>query len=646
MTVTVAKTAGFCYGVKRAVELAQQAAQDGKPCVMLGPIIHNAHVVDALAEQGIGCVNSPEEVPEGSRVIIRSHGESQAVYEQLRARGAEILDATCPNVGRIHELVRKAEQNGRLPVIVGTRTHPEVVATAGWCQRALVVESGQELEDWLREALERRHQPLTLVSQTTSTKEIWDSAIKKAKKECTNVEIFDTICNATYNRQREAKTLSEQCEVMIVIGDPQSSNTRHLAELCQMRCDRVIWIESAEELSIQGLADVASVGITAGASTPGWIIKEVKNKMSEERFEIEESFAEMLEKSIKTLNTGDKVVGVVVNVTPTEIQVDLGTKHAGYIKQEEYSDDPSIKLEDVVHVGDEIETYVMRVNDQDGIVTLSKKRLDSVKNWETIEEARENKTVLEGVVKEENKGGVVVIIKGIRVFVPASQTGLRRNEPMNELVGTTVRLHITEVNRARRRVVGSIRSVLNEERAAKSQEIWDNIEVDKHYKGVVKSLTSYGAFVDIGGVDGMVHISELSWSRIKHPSEVVKVGDTVDVYVISADKEKKKISLGMKDHSQDPWSVFTSTYQVGDVANVRIVKLMTFGAFAEVVPGVDGLIHISQIADHRIDKPSDVLAEGDKVDVKITDVDMENKKISLSIRALLEASNEEPEVEE
>ncbi len=648
MTVTVAKTAGFCYGVKRAVELAQQAAQDGKPCVMLGPIIHNAHVVDALAEQGIGCVNSPEEVPEGSRVIIRSHGESQAVYEQLRARGAEILDATCPNVGRIHELVRKAEQNGRLPVIVGTRTHPEVVATAGWCQRALVVESGQELEDWLREALERRHQPLTLVSQTTSTKEIWDSAIKKAKKECTNAEFFDTICMLRIIGQREAKTLSEQCEVMIVIGDPQSSNTRHLAELCQMRCDRVIWIESAEELSIQGLADVASVGITAGASTPGWIIKEVKNKMSEERFEIEESFAEMLEKSIKTLNTGDKVVGVVVNVTPTEIQVDLGTKHAGYIKQEEYSDDPSIKLEDVVHVGDEIETYVMRVNDQDGIVTLSKKRLDSVKNWETIEEARENKTVLEGVVKEENKGGVVVIIKGIRVFVPASQTGLRRNEPMTELVGTTVRLHITEVNRARRRVVGSIRSVLNEERAAKSQEIWDNIEVDKHYKGVVKSLTSYGAFVDIGGVDGMVHISELSWSRIKHPSEVVSVGDEVDVYVIKYDPEKKKISLGMKDRSVSPWENFIEQYSVGDIASVKIVKLMSFGAFAEVVPGVDGLIHISQIADHRVEKPEDELEEGQIVDVKITDINQETQKVSLSRRAALReaAADEEEDYDE
>ena len=367
--------------------------------------------------------------------------------------------------------------------------------------------------------------------------------------------------------------------------------------------------------------------------------------MSEENMEIEESFAEMLEKSIKTLNTGEKVTGVVTGITPTEIYVDLGTKHAGYIPVSELTDDPTVKVEDLVHVGDSIETYVMRVNDAEGVVTLSKKRLDTVKSWDDVEQACEDHTTVEGVVTEENKGGVVVSIKGVRVFVPASQTGLPRDAAMSELVKQHVRLRITEVNRARRRVVGSIRAVAAEERAAKAAEVWENIGDGKRYTGTVKSLTSYGAFVDIGGVDGMVHISELSWSRIKHPSEVVKVGDTVEVYVIAADKEKKKISLGMKDHSQDPWTVFTSTYQVGDVANVRIVKLMTFGAFAEVVPGVDGLIHISQIADHRIDKPSDVLAEGDKVDVKITDVDMENKKISLSIRALLEAPAEEAEPE-
>ena len=646
MKMILAKSAGFCYGVKRAVELAEQAAAQGEPCVMLGYIIHNSDVVRRLAEQGVYVVERPEEVPQGSGVIIRSHGESRETYRRLEERGARILDATCPNVTRIHQIVARAEEQGRQPVIIGTPDHPEVTAIAGWCRHPVVLSGEEDLEHWLSQDPERREKPLTFVSQTTSTRKIWDGCVKKAKKECTNPEFFDTICGATSKRQEEAHQLAAQCDKMVVIGDGKSSNTKRLAEICRESCPDVQLIERASDLDLSRLAQAEVVGITAGASTPAWIIKEVCDKMSEEIMEIEKSFAELLEESIKTLNTGDKVTGTVVAITPTEIQVDLGTKHAGYIPVSELTDDPTAKVEDLVKVGDEIETFVVRVNDQEGVVTLSKKRLDVVKGWEEIETARENETVVEGVVTEDNKGGVVVSVKGIRVFVPASQTGLPRETPMNTLLKQKVRLVITEVNRARRRVVGSISKVLRAERAAAAEKVWAEIEDGKHYTGTVKSLTSYGAFVDIGGVDGMVHISELSWSRIKHPSEVVKVGDTVDVYVISADKEKKKISLGMKDHSQDPWTVFTTTYEVGDTANVRVVKLMPFGAFAEVVPGVDGLIHISQIADHRIDKPSDVLAEGDKVDVKITDVDMENKKVSLSIRALLEASNEEPEVEE
>ena len=646
MKIRLAKSAGFCYGVKRAVELAESAAQSGEPCVMLGYIIHNSDVVDHLARQGVKVVEGPDQVPEGYGVIIRSHGESRATYQRLEQRGAKILDATCPNVTRIHRIVAKAEEQGRQPVIIGTPNHPEVVAIAGWCRHPVVLPGADELEEWLREDENRKNLPLTFVSQTTSTRKIWDGCVKKAKKECTNAEFFDTICGATSKRQEEAHQFAAQCDKMVVIGDGKSSNTKRLAEICRESCPDVQLIERAADLDLSRLAQAEVVGITAGASTPAWIIKEVCDKMSDENMEIEKSFAEMLEESIKTLNTGDKVTGTVVAITPTEIQVDLGTKHAGYIPVSELTDDPTAKVKDLVKVGDEIETFVVRVNDQEGVVTLSKKRLDVVKGWEEIEAARENETVMEGVVTEDNKGGVVVSVKGIRVFVPASQTGLPRETPMNTLLKQKVRLIITEVNRARRRVVGSISRVLRAERAAAAEKVWAEIEPGKHYTGTVKSLTSYGAFVDIGGVDGMVHISELSWSRIKHPSEVVKVGDTVDVYVISADHEKKKISLGMKDHSQDPWQVFTSTYQVGDVANVRIVKLMTFGAFAEIVPGVDGLIHISQIADHRIDKPSDVLAEGDKVDVKITDIDMENKKVSLSIRALLEAAHdEEPEEE-
>ena len=646
MRLELARSAGFCYGVRRAVQMAEMAAEEGRPCVMLGPIIHNRDVIAYLESIGVGLVDTPEEVPPGTAVLIRSHGEGRPVHEALARLGRPVIDATCPNVSRIHQIVSRAEEGGRQVLIIGTRTHPEVAAIAGWCRRPVVLEGVAELSNWLETAPERRDIPLTMVSQTTSTRFIWDSCVEKAKKECTNLKIFDTICNATCKRQSEAQALAARSDAMVVIGGRESSNTKRLAELCGALCPMVVWIERAAELEPSNLCRKASIGITAGASTPEWIIKEVYDKMSDENIEIEESFAEMLEKSIKTLNTGEKVTGVVTGITPTEIYVDLGTKHAGYIPVSELTDDPTAKVEDLVKIGDEIETYVMRVNDQEGVVTLSKKRLDTVKSWDDIEQAREEHTTVEGVVTEENKGGVVVSIKGVRAFVPASQTGLPRETPMSQLLKQHVRLRITEVNRARRRVVGSIRAVEAEERAAKAAEVWANIEENKRYTGTVKSLTSYGAFVDIGGVDGMVHISELSWSRIKHPSEVVSVGDTVEVYVISFDKEKKKISLGMKDRSQNPWEVFTGKYQPGDVANVRVVKLMTFGAFAEVVPGVDGLIHISQIADHRIDKPGDVLSEGQMVDVKIIDIDYDNKKVSLSIRALLEGGDEPAESED
>ncbi|MGM9578091.1 MAG: bifunctional 4-hydroxy-3-methylbut-2-enyl diphosphate reductase/30S ribosomal protein S1 [Evtepia sp.] len=636
--VILAKSAGFCFGVRRAVELAQKVARSGQPYVMLGPVIHNDNVIADLEAQGVTCVHSVEEVPPGSGVIIRSHGEGKEIYDKLAEKGCPIADATCVNVSRIHEIVRDASQRGRQVIIIGDPDHPEVRAIAGWCEHAKIFRNQEELSVFLVQNEENQQKPLTMVSQTTSTDRIWTPCREKVKKECTNAEIFDTICNATCKRQSEAQSLAERCGAMIVIGDRKSSNTTRLAELCRAHCPLVYHISRAEELDRSMVSGVASVGITAGASTPGWIIKEVKNKMSDElnnAMEIEESFADMLEKSIKTLNTGDKVTGIVTGITATEVNVDLGTKHAGYIPISELSDDPTVKAEDVVKVGDEIETYVMRVNDVEGVATLSKKRLDTVKNWDTIEAAVEDKTILEGVVTEDNKGGIVVNVKGIRVFVPASQTGMPRGADLSEMIKQHVKLRITEVNRSRRRVVGSIRAVAAEERAAKAAEVWANIEVGKKYEGTVKSLTSYGAFVDIGGVDGMVHVSELSWSRIKNPAEVVSVGDAVTVYVISYDPEKKKISLGMKDRSQDPWEKFTSTYEVGSVANVRVVKLMTFGAFAEIVPGVDGLIHISQIADHRIEKPGDVLEEGQNVDVKITDIDFDRKKVSLSIRALL-----------
>ena len=646
MQVILAKSAGFCYGEKRAVELARKTAEESHGAWMLGDLIHNSHVVEDLARSGIRKTADPASIEAGETVVIRSHGELKSVIDLLEGKGVRCVTATCPNVCRIQRLVAEAQQEGRRPVIIGEPNHPEVIGIASWCDDPLIFDGPEAVRLWLLEEPSRREIPLSVVAQTTCIRELFETSWKILKKECTNVKIFDTICNATHTRQSEAAEIAAKADVMVVVGDRKSANTKHLTEICTKRCPRVLQIESAEELSPDFFNGCIVAGLTAGASTPAGIIKEVYATMSEEikvAEGMEESFEELLNQTFKTLNNGDRVKGIVTAITPTEVQMDVGAKQYAYIKLSELSDDPTAKPEDIVKIGEEIEACVVRVNDVEGYAELSKRRLDANKVWENIEEAVEAKTVLEGIVTEENKGGIVVSVKGVRVFVPASQSGQPRGADLASMMKQKVQLRITEVNRARRRVVGSIRSVADEARKAAQEAVWATIEEGKRYTGTVKSMTSYGVFVDIGGVDGMVHISELSWSRIKTPSEVCKVGDTMEVYVISFDAEKRKISLGCKDHGTEPWADFMNKYGVGDVASVRIVKLMTFGAFAEVVPGVDGLIHISQIAERRIGKPEDVLSEGQDVQVKIIDVDAENKRISLSIRALLEESNEDAE---
>ena len=643
MSVTVAKSAGFCFGVNRAVELVEQAAKEGKQVVTLGPIIHNRHAVSHFEEMGVRVIDNPQQAQPGQTVIIRSHGVAKKVYEELEERGVQIVDATCPFVKRIHGIVSAAEEEGRLPVIIGTGHHPEVEGIAGWCNRCEIFESPEELENWVNSGKISQNSPICMVCQTTSTESLWKICCEIAKKQFTNLKIFDTICKATESRQGEAAKLSEVCQAMVVVGDTHSSNTGRLAMICREHCDRVVLVDNAAELDPEFFSAVSDVGITAGASTPAWIIKEVNKTMSEilnvEAVQ-EENFAELLEQSIKTLNTGDKVTGIVTGIGTTEVQIDLGTKHAGYIPYDEVSADPTVKPEDILKVGDEIEVFVVRVNDQEGTCQLSKKKLDGMKVWDDLAAWCEEKAVVDAVITEENKGGLVASVKGIRVFIPASQSGIAKGGDMAALVGQNVQMKITEVNRARRRVIGSIRAVTSEARKAAQEKIWNEIQEGAKYHGVVKSLTSYGAFVDIGGVDGMVHVSELSWNRIKTPAEVVSVGDEIDVYVISFDAAKHKISLGYKTAEMNPWNKFMTAYNVGDVVDAKIVKLMTFGAFAEILPGVDGLIHISQIANKRIGKPEDVLAEGQEVQVKITDIDAENKRISLSIRALLQEEEE------
>ncbi|MDD6063546.1 MAG: bifunctional 4-hydroxy-3-methylbut-2-enyl diphosphate reductase/30S ribosomal protein S1 [Clostridiales bacterium] len=646
MQIILAKTAGFCFGVDRAVEMVNESVRRGNKTATLGPIIHNRHVVERFLKQGVREIAVPAQAEPGETVIIRAHGVPKQVQQELCARGVPVLDATCPFVKKIHTIVKDETEKGRRIIIFGSPVHPEVEAIASFCCEPVIVQSPEELENWLTQEPQRRKMPLSMVSQTTSSQKMWKSCAEIAKKVCTNCEIFDTICRATEMRQEEAAILSQKCDAMVVVGDARSSNTGRLAMICEQYCKKVSLVDQADDLEMSLFSGANTVGITAGASTPSWIIKEVNNKMSEElkvETAMEENFAELLEQSLKTLNNGDKVTGTVMAVGSTEIEVDLGTKHTAYIPLEDFSGDPNVKPEEAVKVGDQIEAIVVHVNDGEGVVRLSKKRLEAGKAWEEIEAAAENKDIVEGVVTEENKGGIVVNVKGIRVFVPASQSGVAKGGDLGELLKKNVQLRITEVNRARRRLVGSIRSVASEQRPAAQEKIWSEIEVGKQYHGTVKSLTSYGAFVDIGGVDGMVHVSELSWNRIKNPAEVVKVGDEIDVYVIALDPEKKKISLGYKTEATNPWTIFNNEYKVGDVVTVKIVKLMTFGAFAEIIPGVDGLIHISQIADRRIGKPEDVLSEGQEVDAKIIDIDQEHKRISLSIRALLAPAGEDEE---
>ncbi|MGM9541364.1 MAG: bifunctional 4-hydroxy-3-methylbut-2-enyl diphosphate reductase/30S ribosomal protein S1 [Candidatus Limivicinus sp.] len=648
--IRLAESAGFCFGVSRSVDMAEKLISEKGACASYGQLIHNEDVVARLAARGLRVVNQPQELKPGETVLIRAHGVAEEVYAQLEGAGGEIVDATCPKVKAIHTIVSRAAGEGRFVIIIGMPRHPEVEGICGWCGAHKVFENSQELALWLDKNTDYWEKPITVVVQTTQTRSNFTECCNVIKKRCTNAKISDTICLATFTRQEEAAKLASECDAMVVIGGRHSANSVHLAQICQEHCANVQFIESVAELNLDRLKDAGIVGLTAGASTPAWIIKEVRNKMSDEikieetAVEKEMSFDEMLEETLKTIYNGDKVTGTVVAITGTEISVDLGAKYSGFIPTSEFTDD-GVKVEDAVKVGDTIEAVVVRVNDIEGTAMLSKKRLDAAKMWTEIEEAVDNGTVLEGVVTEENKGGVVVNVKGVRVFVPASQTDLPREAEMSQLLKKTVRLKITEVNKARKRVVGSIRRVAQAERRERTEAIWNEIEIGKKYHGVVKSLTSYGAFVDIGGIDGMVHVSELSWGRIHQPSEVLSVGDEVDVYVINFDKEKRKISLGYKDPDANPWAMFTSKYQVGSVASVTIVKLMPFGAFAEILPGVDGLIHISQIANRRIGKPEDVLTVGDVVDAKITAIDEEKHKISLSIRALSEpapAMVEEP----
>ncbi|MCI8623043.1 MAG: bifunctional 4-hydroxy-3-methylbut-2-enyl diphosphate reductase/30S ribosomal protein S1 [Provencibacterium sp.] len=643
MRIETAKTAGFCFGVDRAVKMVEEQLALGKKVVTFGELINNRQVVDRFAAQGVRAVETAEELPEEGTVVIRSHGVAPAVYQELRARGLETVDATCPFVAKIHRLVASQPPEGKI-LLAGDPNHPEVQGIVGHASApVLVFQRADELEQICTNCKFSDKFPVILAAQTTFNRKEWQKCEEIIKKVCTGLPIFDTICSATTMRQEEAETLSRRCSLMVVAGGRHSSNTQKLLEICSAHT-RAVLVEEAGELRGVDMAGVDKVGITAGASTPACIIKEVQKTMSEilnNQNQEELSFEELLDQSFKSTYTGEKVKGIVTGIAPNEISVDIGTKHAGYLPVSEFTDDPSANIAEMVKKGDELELMVVRVNDVEGTVMLSKKRLDAIAGFEKVMNAVDTGEILEGTVVDVVKGGVLALTNGVKVFIPASQATMSRGQDLNTLLKQKAQFKILEVNRQRRRAVGSIRAVISEQRKVLEEQFWSEVEVGKRYTGTVKSLTSYGAFVDLGGVDGMIHISELSWQRIKHPSQVVKEGDVVEVYVKDIDPEKKKISLGYKKTEDNPWVILQNTYQVGDVASVKVVSMTTFGAFAQLIPGVDGLIHVSQIANERIGKPSDVLSVGEEVRVKITEIDFENKRVSLSIRALLEEEGTE-----
>lgn len=650
MSIKKADSAGFCFGVNRAISMVKDLVDHDVKVCTLGPIIHNMEVVRELEQQGCRPVESIGEINEGEILVIRSHGVPKSVIDELDKIGIEYQDATCPFVKKIHRIVSEAVVGEEVVLIAGNASHPEVKGIIGNCKTdCYTFNNEDELDNLLTNILKENNKLVKVVAQTTFDTKEWKKSVKKIKKLCTNSKIFDTICNATSVRQSEADEIAAQSDFMVVIGDRHSSNTAKLFDICKRRCGNTVLIETAAELDMNQVRAAGNIGVTAGASTPAKIIKEVLDTMSEEiksgeTTNLEESFEELLEESLKNLNTNERVMGTVISIAPNEVQVDVGRKQTGFVPVSELSNDPSAKPEDIVKVGDEIELLIMKTNDQEGTIMLSKRRVDAQKGWEELQEKVDSQEILTSKVTEAVKGGVIVLYNGVRVFIPASQATASRDESLEDLVGQDVDFRLIEVSQRGRykRAIGSIRSVLKEQRAAQREEFWKNCEVGKRYTGVVKSLTSYGAFVDLGGVFGMIHISELSWTHIKHPSEVVNVGDTVEVYVKDINEETKKISLGFKNADDNPWEILKRDYPEGTVVNATIVGLTTFGAFANIIPGIDGLIHISQIANKRIDKPADVLSVGDTVEAKITAIDFDKKRVSLSMRALLPEDEQAP----
>lgn len=634
--IRVAESAGFCFGVKRAIEMAYEAIGVEPKLYSYGQLIHNKTVTDDLASKGLEIVESLDGLTDGT-LLIRSHGVGKALYDEAEAKGLKILDGTCPFVKKIHNIVHEKQADGMGIIIVGDGSHPEVIGINGWCENTAVI-----LED--EEAAKTKEIPdkekYAVVVQTTFRQAKFDKILEILQGRGVNMEVHNTICSATEKRQTEAEELSKTVDKMIVIGGKNSSNTQKLVEICAKNCGNTVHIETICDLVLNNFGKDDKIGITAGASTPPAIIKEVVVTMSEALENAvqnlggseEATFEQMLEESLVTLHTGDVVKGTVIQVVNEEVSVNLGFKSDGIIARGEFSSDPTVIPSKTVQPGDEIEVFVVRVNDGDGNVMLSRKRIEAQKGIEEIEAAYNDKAVVTGTVTNVVKGGLIAVVNGVNVFIPSSQVSNRFIEDLSVFNGQELEFNIIEVDRVKRRFIGGRKALVEQEIAAKRAALFETIQVGSRVNGTVSRLTDFGAFVDLGGVDGLIHISEMSWGRISNPREVLKEGQTVEVFVLDVDKEKGKISLSLKDADKNPWKLAAEKYAVGSIVEGKVVRMVPFGAFVELEPGVDGLVHISQIANKHVVKPEDELKVGEIINVKVLEVNPEQKKISLSKR--------------
>ncbi len=630
MEFIVAKSAGFCFGVDKAINTVYNKLKEEK-LYTYGSLIHNKEVIKDLEKKGANIINTIDDIKQKRTVIIRSHGVPKQLYKDLDDRNIKYIDCTCPFVKKIHNIVKNNYENGNNIIIIGDKQHPEVIGINGWCDNtAIIIKTVEEAD-----SLKFCDKKYTVVCQTTFSVKNFNAIIEILNSKNINFELYNTICNATTNRQNEATKLAQKVDKMLIVGDKKSSNTQKLYDICKNICPQSYYIETIDDLELNILRTNDRIGITAGASTPSAIIKEVINKMSElnqVNSETNQTFEQMLNDTFVALHTGDIVKGTVIQVANGEVSVNLGYKSDGVIEKSEFSNNPNLNPADVVKAGDEIEVYVIRVNDGEGNVLLSRKRVESKKGWDTIQKAYENKETVKGKLIETIKGGMIANIEGIRVFVPSSQVSNKYVENLKSLIGKEYNFNIIEFNKQKHRAVAGRKELASKELEQQKQNILDNLSIGQTIEGTVNRIASFGAFIDLGGIDGLVHISEMSWSRIDKPQDVLKEGQKVKVTILNIDKENGKISLSLKNPDSDPWKDIEQKFTIGSIVEGKVVRILSFGAFVELESGVDGLIHISQVSNKHIAKIEDVLSVGDIIKVKILDINSEAKKISLSKR--------------